>query len=181
MRRLSATLLVLGGVFLSGCFEQAKTETPGPQEFTSEDAGQICGMLLSDHAGPKGQIHIPVQQQPMWFTTVRDTLAYLRMPDSANQISVAYVSDMGKAQSWAVPGPGAWVKLQDAFFVIDSERQGGMGAPEAIPFSQRKDAETFVLEHGGVIVRHHDIPHAYLFELPHGSEVSEGDPAAHHG
>lgn len=165
MNRLSLTFLVLS-VVLSGCFEQAKKEMPTPQEFTSEDAGQICGMLLSDHAGPKGQIHLRVQQQPMWFTTVRDTISYLRMPDSASQIAVTYVSDMGKAQSWAVPGPDTWVKVEDAFFVINSERQGGMGAPEAIPFSQREDAEAFLQKHGGAIVRLQDISDIYLTELP---------------
>ena len=65
--------------------------------------------------------------------------------------------------------------------VIESRKQGGMGAPETIPFSDRADAERFVAEHGGRIVTFTDVPQAYVLSSEPAADDA-GAPAAHdHG
>src|SRR5690606_37022802 len=48
---------------------------PPPGEVQAESTGHYCGMLLLDHEGPKGQIHLAGRDKPLWFSSVRDTLA----------------------------------------------------------------------------------------------------------
>jgi copper chaperone NosL len=77
-------------------------------------------------------------------------------------VRAVYVSDMGKAPSWEKPGVDNWIEARGALFVIESRKQGGMGAPETIPFSDRAAAERFVAENGGRIVAFADVPQDYV-------------------
>jgi copper chaperone NosL len=177
--KLSTIFLLAISFSLGACNDTDKATLPPPSEFTSDDMGQICGMLLSDHPGPKGQIYLIDQKQPLWFATVRETIAYVRMGDGANAIRVIYVNDMGKAQSWAVPGPGTWINADKAVFVINSEQTGGMGAPAVVPFGEAKAAEHFVSSYGGDVVHLADIPNDYVFGSPSREIVpplSSNDP-----
>jgi copper chaperone NosL len=40
--------------------------------------------------------------------------------------------------------------------------QGGMGAPETVPFSSRTAADKFAAEHGGQVVMFDSIPRDYV-------------------
>ena len=124
-----------------------------PALLTANDVGRFCGMLVTEHDGPKGQVFLKNTAQPLWFVSARDSLAFSRMPDEQFKVSVIYVSDMGKAESWEQPGDHAWVKAQDAYFVEGSKRPGGMGMAEWVPFSEKIKAEQFISEYGGKIVR----------------------------
>jgi copper chaperone NosL len=44
------------------------------------------------------------------------------------------------------------VLAANAVFVVDSDRRGGMGGDEAVPFSSEAAAETFVGQYHGRIV-----------------------------
>ena len=57
-----------------------------------------------------------------------------------------------------------WLPAEQAIYVIDSDRRGGMGALEAVPFSRREPAEAFVGKHGGQIVTWNEIPQDYILE-----------------
>ena len=57
-------------------------------------------MLLVEHAGPKGQIRLASSEEPIWFSSARDTVAFTRMPLEPKDIRTIYVSDMAKAPSW---------------------------------------------------------------------------------
>lgn len=135
---------------------------PAPVEVSDESAGYYCGMLLADHEGPKGQVHLSGGMPPIWFSSVRDTIAFLRLPEEAKDIAAVYVNDMGRARDWAQPEPGAWVDARAAWFVLDSAMRGGMGANEAVPFGTQAAAESFRARHGGRIARLEDIPDAYV-------------------
>ncbi len=168
-------VLALAGLGLSACDSKAPPAAPPPAaEVPLEATGHYCGMLLSEHSGPKGQIHLASRGTPVWFTSVRDTIAFLRLPEEARDIAAAYVNDMGRARQWDQPEAGTWIRLEDALFVIESDRLGGMGAPEAVPFSERTDAESYVREHGGRILRLADIPDDYVI----GPVMTDGPPAA---
>lgn len=135
---------------------------PAPAEVSEEATGYYCGMLLSDHEGPKGQVHLASRSEPIWFSSVRDTIAFLRLPEEAKDVVAVYVNDMGKAQQWAHPEDGAWVDARAAWFVVESSMRGGMGANEAVPFATETAAESFRASHGGQVVRLDDIPDAYV-------------------
>jgi len=119
---------------------------------TSEALGHYCQMILTDHAGPKAQVHLVGLDNPIFFAQVRDGIAYQRMPEQSNQIAVMYVSDMGAAQSWEEPGTDNWIPASTALYVIGSDAVGGMGAQELVPFSDRASASDFAAEHGGRVV-----------------------------
>ena len=151
-----ASILVsaLVGLGLSACESDAPPPAPPPAaEAPLEATGHYCGMLLSEHSG---------RDAPIWFTSVRDTIAFLRLPEEARDITAVYVNDMGRAREWDQPEEGTWVRLEDALLVIESDRVGGMGAPEAVPFSEQAAAEAYVREHGGRILRLADVPDDYV-------------------
>jgi copper chaperone NosL len=119
-------------------------------------------MLLTDHEGPKGQVFLAGQQQPLWFSSVRETIAFLRLPEEPRDIAAVYVNDMGKSMHWQQPDRGAWVDARHAWFVIESAQRGGMNVPEAVPFSKQDAAQAFRDSHGGRVVRLAEIPDAYV-------------------
>ena len=136
--------------------------SPPPVALTSDAMGVFCGMNLLEHPGPKGQIITASRIDPFWFTSVRDTVAFTLMPDQPRDIRAIYVSDMARAPSWDDPGATNWIDARKAFFVIESRKQGGMGAAEAVPFGNRAAADAFVAANGGQVVTFAEIPSAYV-------------------
>ncbi len=148
---LSAVLL------LGGCGEDPVAEAPPPQALTREAIGYYCNMIVADHTGPKGQIFLTGRDEPLWFTSVRDAVAFTMLPGEPKNIAAVYVNDIGQA-SWPVAVPGDWIEARTAWYAIGADVLGGMGAPEAVAFARRDDAEAFVKKHGGAVVAFGDIP-----------------------
>ena len=164
----------------AACGEEQMAEAPPPAELTREAIGHYCRMIVQDHKGPKGQIFLSGKPEPIWFSSVRDTLAFTLLPEEPKDIAAIYVNDMGRA-SWDQPEAGTWIEAKSAWYVIGSTRQGGMGAPEAVPFSKRADAEGFAAAHDGRVVAFSEIPSdAILGEVPenrHGPGHGQADAA----
>jgi copper chaperone NosL len=163
-RRLcAAAALAIAALCLAGCGrEEAASPAPSAVEIPAEAIGHYCGMLVTAHEGPKGQIHLASRSQPVWFTSVRDTIAFTRLPEEPRDVRAIYVSDMARSQHYEQPDAGAWVEARQAWFVIGSEMRGGMGAPEAVPFSDPQSADAFRIRHGGQVVKLADIPDNYV-------------------
>lgn len=158
MRPLAFRLAVLAALLLlPACGEEQAVEPPPPRELTRAAIGYYCNMIVEDHAGPKGQIFLTDSADPIWFSSVRDTIAFTLLPEEAKNIAAIYVNDMSRA-SWEAPEAGTWIEAGKAWYVIDSDRRGGMGAPEAVPFSARAAAEGFAARHGGKVVAFANIP-----------------------
>lgn len=154
-----ALALLLPIALLMGCKDDvASLEIPDPQVLTEEAAGHYCQMVILEHQGPKGQVHLAGYPAPLWFSQVRDGVAYLKSPEQTAEILVLYVNDMGVAVSWSEPGPNNWIDASTAYFVVNSDAIGGMGAPEIAPFSALAKAEEFIVEHGGEIMTLAEIP-----------------------
>jgi len=160
-------------VALTACQKEA-AEIPAPHKMTAEAIGHYCGMNLFEHPGPKGQIFAASLIEPVWFSSVRDTIAFTMLPDEPKDIQAIYVSDMGKAASWDKPGADNWVEARKALFVIGSQLKGGMGGDEAVPFSDRAAAEKFVGKNGGHIVTFDQVPREYVLA---SDSAKEGVPA----
>jgi len=162
MRRWTIACALLLPLALAGCNEKQAAKIPPPHRMTAEDIGHYCGMNVLEHPGPKGQIFAASLMEPVWFSSVRDTLAFTQLPDEPKDILAIYVSDMAKAPSWDKPGSDNWVEARKALFVIESRVKSGMGGDEAVPFSDRAAAEKFVGENGGRIVGFGDVPRDYV-------------------
>jgi copper chaperone NosL len=153
-------------VMLAACSKEKARVVPPAHSLTADATGHYCGMLLAEHAGPKGQILLEGRDDPVWFSSVRDTLTFLNLPEEPKTIAAVYVSDMAKAASWEQPGADNWMLAGDAFFVVGSSRQGGMGGTEAVPFSTEPAAQAFVQQYGGRIVRLDDATESVAAAVP---------------
>jgi copper chaperone NosL len=61
---------------------------------------------------------------------------------------------MGQAD-WDQPR-GHWIDARQAFYVLGSQRHGSMG-PTAASFAGEAEAQTFVQQHGGRLLRYAEI------------------------
>jgi copper chaperone NosL len=166
--RLFSALLLISTLAACGGEEELAAK-PLPQEPEAEATGHFCGMNLNDHEGPKGQIHLTGVPFPVWFTSVRDTIAFTMLPEESKAIAAIYVHDMGRAVDWGQPGAGLWIDAVDAYYVIGSNKAGGMGAAEAVPFGDIASAETFQNQHGGRVVSFKGMPRDYILGDASGS------------
>lgn len=120
-------------------------------------------MTVINHEGPKAQIHLSNQSEPLWFVSARDAIAFTRLPEEPGNISAIYVTDMS-GTNWSNPEMDArnWVNANDAFFVINSQQKGGMGSAEAVPFRLLEDAKIFAQSKGGKVVNLAEVNTSYV-------------------
>ena len=169
-------LCMIVALVLAGCNRDGSDSVmPPPVALNSDAMGVFCGMNVLEHPGPKGQIITASRIDPYWFTSVRDAVAFTLMPDQPRDIRAIYVSDMARAPSWEEPGATNWIDARKAFFVIESRKQGGMGAAEAVPFGNRAAADAFAAANGGNVVTFAEIPSGYVL----GSDSAAGDQTGH--
>lgn len=173
MMLLGKTLaLAMGLIILMGCDPKSATqEIPPPQEAPADSVGHYCGMLLSEHPGPKGQIFVGRAKVPVWFASVRETFAFTMLPEEPKNIVAIYVTDMGEATNWDKPEAGTWIDATKAYYVIGGRRQGGMGGDESVPFREAAQAHRFASESGGRVVTFDEMPRGYI--LQYGDEPHE--------
>ncbi|MEH6580885.1 MAG: nitrous oxide reductase accessory protein NosL [Halioglobus sp.] len=157
MRILFKLGIVLPLSLLLACGETVSVAVPSPRELSRDAIGYFCQMTVVEHMGPKGQIILRDRDEPLWFTSVRDAIAFTAMPGEPRNIAALYVTDIGLA-SWDNPEAGTWVDGHKAWYVVDSDRTGGMGAPEFVPFGKKEDADRFVTQYGGEIVSFNSLP-----------------------
>jgi len=173
---LRSALFVAALTLLSACKDEVAQSTT-PQDMTPETLGHYCQMNLLEHPGPKAQIFLEGIAAPLFFSQVRDAIAYMRGPEQVAPILAVYVNDMGKADAtWSRPGNGNWIVADKAFYVLGSARAGGMGAPEAVPFSSRERAEDFVRAEGGRVLALADITNDMVL-APVDAGADQGDDA----
>ena len=178
LKRLLCILFPL--LLLAGCKEDsAALLLPDPVVLTEEAAGHYCQMNILEHRGPKAQIHLAGYMAPLWFSQVRDGIAYLKSPEQSAEVLALFVNDMGIATSWDEPGPDNWIDANDAYFVVGSDAVGGMGAPEIAPFGELTKAEQFIDQHGGTVMRLAEIP-AEVVLSPIEFSAAEGEQSSDH-
>lgn len=153
------SLAVFALLTVAACKEEVAQDVSAVP-MTAENVGYFCQMGMLEHDGPKGQAHLAgLPQTPLFFSQVRDVVAYLRLPEQSHEILAMWVNDMGAPNAtWAAPGATNWIDAQTAFFVVGSRVEGGMGAPEIVPFSDREKAAAFADANGGSVMRLADIP-----------------------
>lgn len=163
---LKALAVAICCAFLVAC--EDKVEIPNPMELTRNSNGFYCHMIIIDHPGPKAQVFEKDRKDPLWFSSVRDAVAYMQLPGEAQNVSAFYVHDMGKAAIWEKPqNMGIWIDATKAVYVINSVKRGGMGAKETVPFSDQEQADKFIRKFGGNVVSYTGIPNDYVIGDDH--------------
>lgn len=152
-------LIIFALLVVTACKEEVVQDT-SPVPLTVEAVGHFCQMNLFEHDGPKAQAHLAgLPRMPLFFSQVRDVVAYIRLPEQTHEVLTIWVNDMGApAATWAVPGTDNWIAARDAIYVVGSRVTGGMGAPELVPFSGTEKAAAFAALNGGQLMRLDEIP-----------------------
>ncbi|MBF0179381.1 MAG: nitrous oxide reductase accessory protein NosL [Magnetococcales bacterium] len=148
-------LWILALLALTAC-GKVEEKIPAPLEPTAAAKGFYCGMALTEHSGPKGQLHVAGEKEVLWFSSVRDAFAYLKNEGATRRIVAFYVNDMGRA-NWDHPQPGTWIPGREARYLVASDKNGGMGVPEIIPFADPATAQEWQSKHGGRVVSHDEV------------------------
>ncbi len=158
MYKLIALIFI---ILLTACEKSQPVEVPPAQTLTREANGYYCLMTVVNHNGPKGQIILSDKKQALWFTSVRDTIAFTLSPEEPKNIAAIYVNDMTDA-NWDNPGADNWIDARKAWYVLESKLSGGMGAAEAVPFATKQGAESFRTKQGGKVYTFASIPEDYI-------------------
>jgi copper chaperone NosL len=165
--RASPRILLMAAVLavpLLACREDKIAAPPAPVEPTAESIAHFCNMAVLDHAGPKGQIFLKGRNEPVWFSSVRDTIAFTLLPEEPKDIAAIYVNDMGRAKDWQHPEAGTWIEAHAAWYVLGSDYGGSMGGREAVPFGGEAAARRFAAAHGGRLMRFAEVPPDYVLD-----------------
>jgi copper chaperone NosL len=163
MSMMYKTFFLTFVILLAACEKSQPLVVPPAQTLTRDASGYYCLMTVMHHSGPKGQVFLSDKSEPRWFTSVRDVIAFTLSPEEPRNIVAIYVNDMTEAD-WDNPGADNWIDANKAWYVIGSKRSGGMGAPEAIPFSTKEKADAFAKEEGGTVHDLQSIPRSYIVE-----------------
>lgn len=154
-------LSILALLTLSACKEELAQDT-SPVPLTADAVGHFCQMNVLGHDGPKAQVHLGgLPQTPLFFSQVRDVVAYIRLPEQSHEVLAIWVNDMGaQGATWSDPGITNWIAADTAHFVVGSRVLGGMGTPEIVPFADVTKANSFAAQNGGQVMRLPQIPDA---------------------
>lgn len=170
-------LVLISLLLLTACKEEVAQSTD-PVALGPDTTGHFCQMNLTEHPGPKAQAHLDgLPGAPLFFSQVRDAIAYARLPERDHRILAIWVSDMGApGATWDNPGADNWTEAASATYVMGSSLMGGMGAPDVIPFADPAKARSFAARFGGRVLSLDDIPDRAVLP-PDQSPASDDDPA----
>ncbi|WP_299200789.1 nitrous oxide reductase accessory protein NosL [uncultured Amphritea sp.] len=148
--------ILLSLAMLAGCGEDEK-ETMVRQAITIESGAEchLCGMIISNFPGPKGQLYAKGGRGNMQFCSTRDLFAFIVDPENQQNIQEVFVHDMA-VTPWDHPDDETYIDARQAFFVIGHQKKGAMG-PTLASFSKQTDAEAFADSEGGKVYRFEQI------------------------
>jgi nitrous oxide reductase accessory protein NosL len=172
-RRLLAGvgLAVAGGV--AGCSGDSGGEKPAPVTLTTDDACDVCGMIIPNHPGPSTEIFYADERpsghdNPARFDSTWEAFEYHFERENRGWTAAAFyvtdysavdytVSTAGGDQLISThPEASAFVDADDVTFVVGSAVKGAMGR-DLIAFSVEGDAEAFADEYGGSLATFDDV------------------------
>lgn len=162
MIRLSLAALGLSALLLAGCGSD-EVALADPEPITDGDSCHVCGMLIKELPGPKGQAFMDREQNARKFCSTTDLFAFLLQPENERRISHAWVHDVA-VTPWSAPADDAFILASEAYYVVEHERRGAMGHTLA-SFRERHHAEAFTDTYGGRVLTFEEIDLELLTEL----------------
>ncbi|MDR9439428.1 MAG: nitrous oxide reductase accessory protein NosL [Halomonas sp.] len=166
MRRLLLPLLLINALLLAACGESEPEALADAQPIEAGDSCHVCGMLIGEHPGPKGEAFMEKQGEALKFCSTMDLFAFVKQPENETQVSHAYVHDVAAAP-WTTPDDKAFVLASEAIYVVGHDQRGAMGHTLA-SFAEQADAEVFREAHGGKLVGFAEIDVELLGRLGRG-------------
>jgi copper chaperone NosL len=119
----------------------------------SGDECHLCGMLIKNFDGPKGEAFRKEQGEKVFkFCSTRDMFSYYLDPENTRNVSQMMVHDMSK-MPWGSDSidDKHFIDAKTAWYVTGSEKTGAMGKTLA-SFSLQTDAQAFATEFGGKVI-----------------------------
>lgn len=156
MKHWLKLLLIMPLAFLSGCGDDEK-ERMVHQVIAIESGAEchLCGMIITNFPGPKGQLYAKGHHGNMRFCSTRDMFAFIVDPENQHNIQEVFVHDMA-VTPWDHPEDEAYIDARKAFYVVGHGKRGAMG-PTLASFSTQTDADAFAASQGGKIYRFDEI------------------------
>lgn len=153
------------GVILSLIIISACSDNSAQQEvihkavaMESSDECHLCGMLITNFDGPKGEVFRKEQGDKVFkFCSTRDMFSYYLDPENTRNVSQMLVHDMSK-MPWGINSidDKHFIDAKTAWYVTGSEKTGAMGKTLA-SFSLQTDAQAFADEFGGKVLSFKDV------------------------
>ncbi|MCL1077924.1 nitrous oxide reductase accessory protein NosL [Parashewanella spongiae] len=148
------TLLFI--TFVSACGQnESELSVRQAQQIHAGDECHLCGMLITNFPGPKGELYTKTSDKVKKFCSTRDMFSFLLDPEYQKQVKEVFVHDMSKSH-WDKPDDSYFIDARKAWFVVGSNKTGAMGKTIA-SFSLKTDAEKFSQEFGGKVYPFKDI------------------------
>lgn len=153
-------------ILLLGCSEEPQqTMAKTAVAIESADECHLCGMIISNFPGPKGEAYQEGKETINKFCSTKDLFAFILQPENTRQVREVFVHDMSKTP-WHKPEDEYFINAKEAWFVTGSSQKGAMG-PTLASFSTEQDAKVFIEEFGGELVRYGDITTEMLMVVHH--------------
>ena len=142
-------------LLLTACGDDTPKAPAEPVAAIPADARDYFNQMgVTDTGGSKGQVQRSDSGEVIWFDSVRTTLTYLRLPETANQPLTAYISTFEP--------PAHWLPVEDAWFVQTPQSAELIGKEDYFPFPSEEAAQAFANVHQGKVLRGKDISAADL-------------------
>lgn len=167
LMRLNVAALIIALLGVYGCDKQAQvTEVEQvPVHIHNGQECDLCGMIISQFPGPKGQLFTRGNDQPLAFCSTRDLFAYALQPEHKHRVQGVFVQDVATAD-WEAMASAEYINAKSAFYVIGHSQLGAMG-PTLAAFAERTAAEHFAHQYGGEVKAYQDIDQALLNSMNH--------------
>ncbi len=174
-------------IFVAACSEEAKQEiNTDPVTFKAGDECIVCGMLVTEWPGTKGQSINKQTGETLKFCSTTDLFSWWLQPENKTVKAQIYVHDSAKID-WANPSDEHLIDGRDAWYVVGSDLIGAMG-PTLVSFAEEADALELAAKRGGRVLRFDDIDLYVLQEIgqaghkyaeDHGKQIRESMGVSH--
>lgn len=157
---LRLLLVLLFGLTLAACGDNEEAlVSHDPVAFHGDDECHVCGMIVLDFPGPKGQA--VARDGVKKFCSTAEMFSWWLQPENHILQARLYVHDMGQSH-WDQPNDEHLIDATQAWYVAGTPLEGAMGASLA-PFADKQAAETFAAQYAGAQVMAFDqIDEAFL-------------------
>lgn len=163
-------------VLLTACSDEPKQAiNTDPVAFHSGDECHVCGMLITEWPGSKGESINTQNGETHKFCSTVDMFSWLLQPENKTLQAKIYVHDMAQTH-WDKPEDEHLMDARQAWYVHGSKLMGAMG-PSLASFSDRAAADKLAEEQGGRVLSFDEINLDVLQEISHAGH----EFAAEHG
>ena len=152
-------LALLFALLLMACGEsEQQAQALGPVAFHPSDECHVCGMVIADFPGPKGEA---VEKGGVKkFCSTAEMIGWWLQPENLHLQAQLYVHDMGRS-AWDKPDDDHLIDATSAYYVAGTRLKGAIGVVLA-SFADEQAALELAAREGGRVLRFEEIDQAVL-------------------